>query len=76
MKQRLHDFADTSMAGRCHKDVTSRPLGTDWTVLINYYVQYLGVSGRCVPNRTLPTTIYILMCGFVRLPVNLRGRLG
>jgi hypothetical protein len=57
----------------CHEDVTSRPLGTDLAVLINYYVQYLGGSRRCVLNRTLPTTIYILMCGFVWLLVNLQG---
>jgi hypothetical protein len=59
--------------GRCHEDVTSRPLGTALVVLINYYVQYLGGSRRCVLNRTLLTTIYILMCRFVQLPVNLRG---
>jgi hypothetical protein len=45
----------------CYEDVTSRPLGTDLVVLINYYVQYLGSSRRCVPNRTLLTTIYILV---------------
>jgi hypothetical protein len=45
----------------CHEDVTSRPLGTASVVLINYYVQYLGGSRRCVPNRTLLTTIYILV---------------
>jgi hypothetical protein len=65
-----------SLIGLCHEDVTSRPSGTDSVVLINYYVQYLGDSRRCVPNRTLPTIVYILMCGFIRLPVNLRDRLG
>jgi hypothetical protein len=45
----------------CYKDVTSRLLGTDLAVLINYYVQYLGGLRRCVLNRTLLTTIYILV---------------
>jgi hypothetical protein len=45
----------------CYEDVISRPLGTNLVVLINYYMQYLGGLRRCVLNRTLLTTIYILV---------------
>ena len=45
-------------------------LETSLEVLIDYYVQYLSRSRRCVPNRTLIATVYILIGRFVRLPGN------
>jgi hypothetical protein len=57
----LYTLTLLKLEDTCHEDVTSRPLGTNLAVLINYYMQYLGGLRRCVLNRTLLITIYILV---------------